>query len=540
MKRIIAPTLLLVLFAALLVQLPIAIAGRVSVYDLIDPTIDVSSILLNEYVEEPDQKAMQEAMIEAMIDTLDDPYTLFVPPANVAEFTKQLRGTYVGIGAEVNIVDGYLTITTPMDDSPALRAGVLAGDTVLEIGGVSTFERPINECIDLLMGEPGTEVTFKVRHLDGEEEDIVVVRERIVTRTVRGLRRHGADWNHCVDEALGISYIRITQFNASTVTELSAAIDDLKSNGLNGLVLDLRDNPGGALPAAVGVSDLFLAEGDVVTVRPREGEDATYSASAADTLPDFPMVILVNGDSASASEIVAGALQDNGRARVLGTRSYGKGSVQEVRPLDYGRGTLKFTTAYYYLPNGRNLHRRTESETWGVDPAPGLVVPATPDERVAAWRARRDYEVIREPNAESAACVDAGWIREELLDEQLASAVEVLQARLRGEDWPQLTDLDAGELAFNEELDSHMKRRTRILEELHRTEDRIARLEGQSGAEPAPLLPTDVDLEEGTLTLRDRHDNVIGTYRIEGGDVSLALQTVTLTPIEDDARDPGE
>ena len=537
MKRILAPTLLVALAAVLLVQLPLAIAERSSAYELFDPIIDIRRILIDRYVDEVEEDDMQRAMIDSMISVLDDPYTEYVPPEKEDEFNKVLRGTYAGIGAEVNVKDGYLTIVTPMDDSPALHAGVLAGDLVLEIKGVSTYEKPINECIELLMGEPGTDVVLRVRHLDGVEEDLTVTRQAIVTRTVRGLYRMGEDWRSCVDESLGIHYLRITQFNASTYPELVDALNALQDEGLNGLVLDLRDNPGGALPAAVEISDLFLREGDIVSVRPRTGDVTTYSAHEANTLPDFPMIVLVSSLSASASEIVSGALQDNDRAKILGVRTYGKGSVQEVRPLRYNGGTLKYTTAHYYLPSGRNINRLPDQDTWGVDPDPGMIVPVPDDEYVDMYRARREYEIIREPNGDAPACASAPWIRDTLLDEQLALAVEAVAARLNGEPWPVFTDDDSGLTAFTQELRRATDVRTRLLEQLAELDARIDELQaGATGSGGAPLLPEDIDFVNGVIVVRDRYGNEIGSFRIEGGDLELALHSLALTPIEDDTE----
>ena len=185
-KKTLGPVLMITLFGVLLVQLPLAIADRSSTYEWFDPIVDVRHLIVQRFVDEPDDDAMQMAMIRSMINTLDDPYTVFVPPAQERDFNKELRGTYVGIGAEVNQIDGFLTIITPMDDSPALEAGVLAGDIVLEIEGVSIFERPRAESINMLLGETGTPVVILVRHLDGTEERITIIRRQIVARTVRG------------------------------------------------------------------------------------------------------------------------------------------------------------------------------------------------------------------------------------------------------------------------------------------------------------------------------------------------------------------
>jgi carboxyl-terminal processing protease len=537
LKRIIGPSLLFILGATLLVQLPMAIAGRTSVYEWFDPLVDVRRILVDRYVEPLEDEDLPTVMINALLEQLDDPYTQYIPASETAEFNKQLRGVYAGIGAEVNIEDGFLIIVTPMDDSPALHAGVMAGDVVLEIEGESTFEQPVSWCVDKLTGEVGTPVAIKVRHLDETEEDITITRRRITTRTVKGLRRRGEAWNHCVDEGLGLFYIRVTQFNGDTIEELRTALADLVPSGMNGLILDLRDNPGGGLPQAVGMADLFLSEGKIVEVQPREGvaEPISYHAQAEGTMPNFELLVLVNGSSASASEIVAGALQENGRAKVLGTRTFGKGSVQEVRSLNYGAGTLKYTTAHYFLPSGRNLNRNPKtSESWGVDPDPGFVVPVTDEAYFELFRARRDYEIIRVPKDTYQSCVSPDWVRENLKDEQLALGVEALQTRLQTGEWVAVTDdaEDPALIAFSQELDRALKRRASQIEMLQATEERIEELQSLADAQGRePLLPEDVELVDGTITVHDADGNLVGTYQIEGGNVRQALETISMVPL---------
>lgn len=539
MKRILAPALLLILAAAMLIQLPLAIADRSSEYDWFNPIIEVRHLLLEGYVTEPDEDAMQRAMIDAMTDLLDDPYTQYVPPVEIDEFNKQLRGTYAGIGAEVNLADGYLVIVTPMDDSPALRAGVLAGDVVLEIEGESTFDLAISECVDRLTGEIGTPVRIRVRHLDGEEEELSIIRERIVTRTVKGLRRDGEEWSYCVDDALGLNYVRVTQFNADTAHELDAVLTGLEADNLGGLILDLRDNPGGGLDTAVDMANMFLREGTIVSVRPRKGDEVRYTAKARGTLPDFPMIVLVNGNSASASEIIAGALQENGRAKVLGMRTYGKGSVQEVRSLAYNWGTLKYTAAHYHLPSGRDINRNPDSVEWGVDPDPGLVVPITDEAYLERFRLRREYEIIRAAEDGFDDCSPVDWVREHLRDEQLANAVEVLQTHAASGTWPAISDDKADTAVFDLELHRATAARARLLEQLRGLDDRIDEMQlSVADAGGAPLLPPDLDLTDGTLSIQDRDGKLIATYQIEGGDLALALHAVTLRPLGDARKAP--
>lgn len=536
LKRIVAPVLLALLSIGLLVQLPVAIAQRAGDYDFFDTIIDIRHILQSDYADTAklDDAKMKQAMIDGMIDTLGDPHTVYVPPADKAEFDKDLRGTYVGIGCEVNIIDHHLTIISPMDGSPALAAGVMAGDVVLEIEGQSTLDKPVDDCIAMLMGEPGTPVKIKVRHLDGQEQEITVTRGRIVTRTVRGLFRVGEDWSYCIDPNLGLAYVRVTQFNRDTAGELREALDSVKGSGLNGLILDLRDNPGGSLETAIDVSDLFLDSGTIVSVRPRpgNGEEQIASAKKEGTLPNFPMIVLINGQSASASEIVSGALQQNGRAKILGTRSYGKGSVQEVRELDYNRGTLKYTTALYYLPNGRNINRSNDSTVWGVDPDPGMVVAMSDEDYIDMLRARREFEIIRAVDPSRPLCGDPAWVRANVKDEQLAKAIESLQTRVKDGEWPAVGGDNAAQVAFDVELHRAMEARSRLLEQLANVEKRVGELHGlEAQAGKPPLLPTDIDLRQGSITVKDKLGNVIGTYTINGGNLEVALDTMQLTPV---------
>jgi carboxyl-terminal processing protease len=525
---------MLVLVGGLLVQLPLAFADRPSDYAWFDPIIVVRRVLLDKYVEEPDEEAMQQTMIEAMVRSLEDPYTIYVPPARAAEFNKDLRGTYVGIGAEVSVRDDYLTIVTPLEDSPALEAGVRAGDLVLDIEGESLHQRPIDEWINLLLGEAGTPVTIGVRHLDGTEESITIVRQRIITPTVKGVRRIGEMWDHWLDPELGVGYVRLTQFTNTSVADLRDVLNRLQAEGLRGLVLDLRRNPGGELAVAIQTADLFLRSGVIVSVKSRQDRALSWYAQPEGTLPDFPMVVLINGESASASEIVAGALQENGRARVLGTRTYGKGSVQEVHELPYERGILKLTSGHYYLGSGRNLARRDDSIVWGVDPDPGFVVPMSDPEFVEMIRARQQFEVIGENADEDPwRFGDPDWIRDQLHDGQLASALEAVTARVNGQPWPQLGEDDGTLLALAEGIRRATRSRQHLLTRLEAVERRLGQLqELEVEAGKAPLLPPGTDAIDGTLTLHDRHGHLIRRYRIGGGDLELALEQVRLSPIE--------
>jgi carboxyl-terminal processing protease len=533
-RRNVTPWLVVVLMILVGVQLAIA-ARSGDQYEWIDPIIDVRNLVVRNFVEEPDQEAMQRAMITAMVDALEDPYTMYVPPADEADFNKALLGTYVGIGAEVTEVDGYLTIVTPLEDSPALAAGVMAGDTVLEIEGVSTLDLTANECVDRLLGEPNTPVTIRVRHPDGVEQEITIVRQRIVTRSVKGFQRVGEDWDFRIDPASGIGYIRVTQFVEDTVPNLEEALASLLGTGLEGLILDLRFNGGGTLASAIGMANLFLDEGRIVSVDGRRSAGRGWDAMGDGTLPDFPMVVLINQGSASASEIVSGALQDHDRAKILGTRSFGKGSVQEVHALPDGGGTLKLTTGRYYLPSGRNLDRGNRSSVWGVDPDPGFHLKMNREEYIAMNEARRRFEIIDDEDPDASRWSEPEWIRSELHDAQLAAALEAVQARVGGEPWPVVGGEGGTEAALDEELDQALARRDWYAGRIAEADTEIARMMGfedELAGGPPDLVPDDAKLVGGTIAISDSEGNVIATLRItDRGDLERALRDAPVEPV---------
>ncbi|MHC4211668.1 MAG: S41 family peptidase, partial [Planctomycetota bacterium] len=468
---------------------------------------------------------------------LDDPYTVYVHPAAEVEFNKALRGTYVGIGAEVDIVEGYLTIVSPLEDSPALESGVKAGDIVLEIEGAPTTDRSIDDCIERLLGEPGTPVTLRVRHLDGTDEALTIERRKIVTPTVKGVQRDGDAWDFWLDERARIGFVRLTQFTAASTAALREVLTGLTADGLEGLVLDLRGNPGGELTVAIDAADLFLAEGTIVSVKGRHGARQAWQAKPEGTLPDFPMIVLVNRHSASAAEIVAGALQENGRAKVLGTRTFGKGSVQEVRDLPYDQGTVKVTSAHYYLPSGRNISRTGDDTVWGVDPDEGFVISMDDDAFIDMILARRRFEVIRaDAGPEPASFDDPQWISDVLKDAQLAAALQAFRVRLDNGTWPVVGQADATHLALEQRIQDQWRLRRHFMERLDDVDRRLGELhELAEGTGRPPLIPADADLSGGTLAVRDRQGNLIGAYRLVEGDLALALEMVELTPI-----DPGD
>jgi len=499
-------------------------------YSFFDPIVDVSTLINALYVDEADLEAMQRGAIEGMLEELNDPYTTFVPRRDTEDFSKDLTGEYVGIGAEVQVRDGWLTISSPLDGSPAWKAGVMADDRVVAIDGESTEGQTIDESIDRLTGEPNTTVTITVER-GAETLEIDIVRDHIKVQAVKGFMREGGDgeWMHLIDPSTGISYIRLTQFTPGCAQEVKDAIEHTRQElggDLNGLILDLRFNPGGLLDEAVEIADLFIEEGTIVSTKGRMFDEAIDRATSEGTITDLPLLVMVNGQSASASEVLSGALSDQGRAVILGTRSFGKGSVQTVRPLESGAGVLKITEQYYYLPSGRLLHRRDDSTVWGVDPTAGYFVPVTMDETLEMLRARREQEII-EHNEESEQIDlrDTQAVLDELSDPQLTAAVRVMQHRISsGEFEPVGIDANEPEDVALAELNTLRAQEERLLRELARLDKRMQAAEQEVPQEiiandPRDFWDDETDLEGGELVVRDADGNVVTTLKITGNDL---------------------
>jgi carboxyl-terminal processing protease len=298
-------------------------------------------------------------------------------PEDVRQLEVDTEGEFGGLGIEITMDKyGVLQVITPLEDTPASKAGVQPNDRIVEIEGKSTYNITLMNAVNQLRGKPGTPVTITVIHEGtGRREKLTITRDIIKVRSIRAARM--------VDDAAKIGYIRMTNFQRTTVEELDAAVRKLLDQGMRALVLDLRRNPGGLLDSAVGVCDRFIESGVLVSTRGRLPETVhRYEATKRGTYPNFPVAVLVSSSSASASEIVAGALQDHHRAIIVGTRTFGKGSVQSVLPLDEGC-RLRLTTAKYFTPSGRCIHRDVdakETDPWGI--LPDIEVKTTYEEEV--------------------------------------------------------------------------------------------------------------------------------------------------------------
>lgn len=510
--------------------------ARADAYSFFDPLIDVKRILAERYVDKVDERKLQEGAISGMIEALGDPYTVFVPASERDAFNKDLTGEYVGIGATVQMIDGWLTIVTPLEDSPALRSGVMAGDRVVEIEGRSTMGLRVEECVDLLVGQPGTDVRIAIDR-QGQRVEKTITRAAIKTRSVKGFHRDPADnqrWQHLIDPARGIAYLRITQFTPGVSKEVLAALNALGADQgrLKGLVLDLRWNPGGLLPEAVLIADLFLSDGTIVSTKGRSVPEQAARAESEGTLPDFPIAVVLNEQSASASEVLAGALVENGRAVAVGSRSFGKGSVQVIVPLDRGAGELKLTEQGYFLPSGRSITRKDDSETWGVDPSEGFYVPLTDSELIELLRVRRDLEVLRgEPGTPAQGQPeerwdDPAWIVDRLKDKQLGAALRAVQARVDSGAWqPTGEPGPASTRIAGDEAQRLRRAADRLSKELVRIETRLAAIErGEPVENPSrDLWGESVRVSGGRVTVTDQAGNTIAELDITGEDLERWL-----------------
>lgn len=514
--------------------------------DFSGPVDDVKRMLLDNYVDQVDAKKLQEGAINGMLEALDDPYALYVPPVERAEFEKEIAGHYAGIGAVIQVEGGFPIVATPMEDSPAFRAGLHPKDKITEINGESTAGITLDQCVERLTGENGTTVVLRISR-GGEDLTFTLKREEIQVRSVKGVMRQAdasGTWNFMLDDTDRIGYIRLTQFIPTSTVEIIKALRqmDIDSKRLGGLVLDLRDNPGGDLDTCLEIADLFLKEGEMLSVRGRAGESQSFTARDKGTLPGFPIIVLVNGRSASASEILAGALLDQERATVIGSRTYGKGLVQTVRALPSNpEATVKFTAQRYYLPSGRMIHRADDSKVWGVDPTPGFYIPMTDAEELALYNKRQEQEVIlnglaiegQKPQMWS----NAEWIESEFKDKQLAAALRTMRGFIKTGAWTTVSDVvQHTEVASQEELRKLEKLYDRMLRSLAQIERRMetldATLAGTPQREPPDLWADDIDLTDGHIDVFDKAGNVVASIKVTGRDLErwLSLADVAAPP----------
>ncbi len=326
-------------------------------YKLLNLFGDVLEKVRSDYVDKPDEKKLIESAINGMLTSLD-PHSSYMNSKSFTDMQVQTRGEFGGLGIEVTQQDGIVKVVAPIDETPAARAGVMAGDLITHIDGEKTQELTLNQAVDKMRGQIGSSINLTlVRGENKQKIDMKITRDRIQIRAVR---------SEVENEDIG--YVRLTQFNEQTYDGLKKAIEkfsaDLPGSKLKGYIIDLRNNPGGLLDQSVAVSNAFLDRGEIVSTRGRNADETNrFNAKAqGDLARGKKVVVLINGGSASASEIVAGALQDHKRATIIGTRSFGKGSVQTILPLGRENGALRLTTARYYTPSGRSIQAK------GIEP----------------------------------------------------------------------------------------------------------------------------------------------------------------------------
>ncbi len=345
-------------------------------YEQLDLFGDIFDRIRATYVEEVDDADLIEAAINGMLTSLD-PHSGYLPPKDFEEMQVDTSGEYGGLGIEVTQEEGFVKVVTPMDDTPASRAGLESGDFITAINGESVLGLTLDEAVEQMKGPAGEEITLTIyREGDDEPFDVTIMRDIIELTAVR-VRTEGRS-----------IVVRITSFTEKTYDDMVEGLEaELEANGgidnIDGILLDLRNNPGGLLSQAIAVSDAFLDAGEIVSTRGRYAENSDrYNAQPGDLAEGKPIVVLINNGSASASEIVAGALKDHRRAIVVGTQSFGKGSVQTVMPLQ-GNGAMRLTTALYYTPSGRSIQ--------GLGVMPDVLVEQQPPKEEGEEDTRRTY-----------------------------------------------------------------------------------------------------------------------------------------------------
>ena len=343
----------------------------------------IVSSVQNNYVEDVDIDKLFYGAYAGMLQTLD-PHSAFLPPEDKEDLEVETQGEFGGLGIEITLDKfGVLMVVTPLEDTPAFKAGVLANDRIIKIEGKSTKNITVRGAVKKLRGPKGTPVKITVLHQNGKIEDITVVRDIIKPTSIKD--------PHFADEKQKIAYVRMTSFQKRTAEDLDKTIKQLQAEGMQALIIDLRANPGGLLRAAIDVSDRFLASGVIVSTRGRKSMPQTFGATKGVTYPDIPVALLISSHSASAAEIFAGAIQDHKRGVIVGMRSYGKGSVQSLFRLENGKSGIRLTTAHYYTPSGRLIHRNQnnpDQKEWGIDP--DIEVKVTLEDEIALWKSWRD------------------------------------------------------------------------------------------------------------------------------------------------------
>jgi carboxyl-terminal processing protease len=390
--------------------------------------LEADALVRRHFIEDMDRDALAEGAVRGLLDSLD-PFSCYLNPDELADYRLRLSGEHVGIGAAIGLASGVPVVIAPVEGGAAMAAGVRAGDVILAVDGRSTENMSAFEVEGLLAGPAGSVVEITYRAAGGEADAVTqfVTRQSTADVSVKGVVREGDGWAWMLLPDEGIGYVRVAEFHDQTAAQFDRALRDMREAGLKGLILDLRFNPGGVVPQAVAVADRFIADGLLLTTITKVAAEERYRATSTGTDTTTPLVVLVNGSTASAAEIVAGVLQDRERAAIVGSRSFGKGSVQYILELAGGKSAIRLTSAYYQLPSGRFIHKTPASEAsgaWGV--RPDVLVELSPDEerRLVENRVQVDGGAGGQEETSQAATLE--------VDRQLRAAVDHLREVLSG------------------------------------------------------------------------------------------------------------
>ncbi len=385
---------ILSIIVLMFLRLPPMVAKEDSVLNTYRALVEVDALAKQHYVERIADDRLVDGAIRGMMLQLD-PYSGYIAPDELGQFRRRLAGEYIGVGIEVGMRDGRPTIIAAIEGGPAAKAGVLAGDRIITIDGSAVEELSVFDMERLLEGKPNTTLRLTAVPIgSGEPKDLRITRGPVSITTVRGFRRDEFNrWDYLIDPTSRIGYVRVSNFQKNTMRAFDAALKELVGQGMRGLIIDLRFNPGGIVDQAVAMVDRFVDYGIIVSTVTRRRAVEKHFANVHGTLSDIELAVLINGGTASAAEIVSGSLQDRGRALVLGERSFGKGSVQNIMNLTTHDAAVRVTVAYYRLPGGGLIHRtprNRHTDSWGVKP--DVEVLLTDDEVNAIQRSRRTLD----------------------------------------------------------------------------------------------------------------------------------------------------
>lgn len=425
---------IMVVIGTMLWQLPQFMSRQDSVYQTYAPLVEVDAYIRKQYVEPVRSARLLEGAIRGMMLELD-PYSGYLTPSQYEAYLRRLSGETSGIGVSLGMQDHEIVVIAPIEGSPAAAAGIRTGDVVLSIDGVTMEGRSVFDAGEMLEGRPGTQVTVKLGTDNGQihhrqERVVTIVRAAFRVPLVKGVaRRADGTWDFWIDREARIGYMRISSFFEHLMPDYIAAVNELRSGGVRGLIIDLRFNPGGLLPEAVKFIDRFVSEGEIVSTVSRHQAVQHYPATESAPEGDLELVVMVNGASASCSEIVAGSLRDHGKAVVVGERSFGKGSVQHVIPLERSKAGMNLTVAHYRLPNGEMTHRtrdNQDTDEWGI--IPDVVVPLDDSERETLLENRLLLEALPATDTDRGLPDSKKSLQ---FDRQMEAAVVILQEKLK-------------------------------------------------------------------------------------------------------------